>query len=105
MTKKKKIGLILGKGNLAIYCMEQLAHLGYEIVVARLPCSQVKIIKNIDFIDIKYEDINETFCFLKRKKIFELALIGYIERPQIDAEKATPASKNLNESIANPKQR
>ena len=47
MTKKKKIGLILGKGNLAIYCMEQLVHLGYEIVVARLPCNQVKIIKNI----------------------------------------------------------
>ena len=95
MTKKKKIGLILGKGNLAIYCMEQLAHLGYEIVVARLPCSQVKIIKNIDFIDIKYEEINEAFCFLKRKKIFELALIGYIERPQIDAEKATPASQKI----------
>ena len=95
MTKKKKIGLILGKGNLAIYCMEQLAHLGYEIVVARLPCSQVKIIKNIDFIDIKYEEINEAFCFLKRKKISELALIGYIERPQIDAEKATPASQKI----------
>ena len=95
MTKKKKIGLILGKGNLAIYCMEQLAHLGYEIVAARLPCSQVKIIKNIDFIDIKYEEINESFCFLKRKKIFELALIGYIERPQIDAEKATPASQKI----------
>ena len=95
MTKKKKIGLILGKGNLAIYCMEQLAHLGYEIVVARLPCSQVKIIKNIDFIDIKYEEINEAFCFLKRKKIFELALIGYIERPQIDAEKVTPASQKI----------
>ena len=95
MTKKKKIGLILGKGNLAIYCMEQLAHLGYEIVVARLPCSQVKIIKNIDFIDIKYEEINEAFCFLKRKKIFELALIGSIERPQIDAEKVTPASQKI----------
>ena len=95
MTKKKKIGLILGKGNLAIYCMEQLAHLGYEIVVARLPCSQVKIIKNIDFIDIKYEDINEAFCFLKRKKIFELVLIGSIERPQIDAEKVTPASQKI----------
>ena len=95
MTKKKKIGLILGKGNLASYCMKQLAHLGYEIVVARLPCSQVKIIKNIDFIDIKYEEINEAFCFLKRKKIFELALIGYIERPQIDAKKATPASQKI----------
>ena len=95
MTKKKRIGLILGRGNLAIYCMERLAHLGYEIVVARLPCSQVKIIKNIEFIDIKYEEINEAFCFLKRKKIFELALIGYIERPQIDAEKATPASQKI----------
>ena len=48
MTKKKRIGLILGRGNLAIYCMERLAHLGYEITVARLPCSQVKIISNID---------------------------------------------------------
>ncbi len=95
MTKKKRIGLILGGGNLAIYCMEQLAHLGYEIVVARLPCSQVKIMKDIDFIDIKYEEINEVFSFLKRKKIFELALIGYIDRPQIDALKASPASQKI----------
>ena len=75
--------------------MEQLAHLGYEIVVARLPCNQVKIIKNIDFIDIKYEEINEAFSFLKRKKIFEIALIGYIERPQIDALKVSPASQKI----------
>ena len=95
MTKKKRIGLILGRGNLAIYCMERLAHLGYEITVARLPCSQVKIISNIDFIDIKYEEINKAFSFLKRKKIFEIVLIGYIERPQIDALKATPASQKI----------
>ena len=95
MTKKKRIGLILGRGNLAIYCMERLAHLGYEITVARLPCSQVKIISNIDFIDIKYEEINKAFSFLKRKKIFEIVLIGYVDRPQIDALKATPASQKI----------
>ena len=95
MTKKKRIGLILGRGNLAIYCMERLAHLGYEITVARLPCSQVKIISNVDFIDIKYEEINKAFSFLKRKKIFEIVLIGYIDRPQIDALKATPASQKI----------
>ena len=45
MTKKKRIGLILGRGNLAIYCMEQLSLQGYEITIARLPLSQVKIKK------------------------------------------------------------
>ena len=95
MTKKKKIGLILGRGKLAIYCMERLAHLGYEITVARLPCSQVKIINNVDTIDIKYEEINKAFSFLKRKKIFEIVLIGYTDRPQLDAFKATPASQKI----------
>ena len=95
MAKKKRIGLILGRGDLAIYCMERLAHLGYEIIVARLPCSQVKIISNIDFIDLKYEEINKAFSFLKRKKIVEIVLIGYIDRPQIDALKATPASHKI----------
>jgi len=32
---------------------------------------------------------------LKRKKIFEIALMGYIERPQIDALKATRASQKI----------
>ena len=32
---------------------------------------------------------------MKRKKIFEIALIGYIERPQIDALKVTPASQKI----------
>ena len=95
MTKKKKIGLILGSGELATHCMEQLVYLDYDITIARLPCSKVKIKKNIDFIDIKYEQINEAFSFLKRKKIYEIALIGYIERPEINFKKVTLASKKI----------
>ena len=89
MNIKKKIGLILGSGELAIHCMEQLVYLGYEITIARLPCSKIEIKKNIDFIDIKYEQINEAFSFLKRKKIYEIALIGYIERPEINVKKVS----------------
>ena len=32
---------------------------------------------------------------MKRKKIYEIALIGYIERPQIDVENTTPASQKI----------
>lgn len=38
-SKKKKIGLVIGSGDLAIYCVEKLVNLGHEIVVLRLPCS------------------------------------------------------------------
>ena len=93
--KKKKIGLILGSGELAAHCMEQLVYLDYDITIARLPCSKVEIKTNIDFIDIKYEQINEAFSFLKRKKIYEIALIGYIERPEINVKKVTLASKKI----------
>ena len=95
MTDKKKIGLIVGSGDLAIYCLEQLVFLGHEITVVRLPCSKVKVKKNIDFIDIKYEAINEAFSFLKQKGIHELALIGYLERPKIDASNITPGSQKI----------
>ena len=46
-SKKKKIGLIVGSGDLAIYCVEQLVILGHEIVILRLPCSKINIAKNI----------------------------------------------------------
>ena len=75
--------------------MKQLVYLGYEITIARLPCSKIEIRKNIDFIDIKYEQINEAFSFLKRKEIYEIALIGYIERPEINVKEVTLASKKI----------
>ena len=46
MVKKKKIGLFIGSGELASYCVEQLVILGYETTIIRLPCSKVKIKKN-----------------------------------------------------------
>ena len=93
--KKKKIGLIIGSGQLATYCMEQLILLGYDITVARLPCSNLTIKKTIDFIDIKYEKIDEVFSILKSKQIKDLALIGYVERPEIDVSKVTPKSYEI----------
>ena len=95
VIKKKKIGLIIGSGELASYCMEQLVLLGYEITIVRLPCSRVKIKKNIDYIDIKYEEIKEVFSFLKGRNINEIVLIGYMERPEIDTSKLTPDSKKI----------
>ena len=82
-NKKKKIGLVIGSGELATYCMNQLFLLGYETTIVCLPCTQVKIKKNIDCIDLKYEEIDETFSLLKQKKIKEIALIGYMERPEM----------------------
>ena len=64
VSKKKKIGLIIGSGELAVYCMEQLFFLGYEITVLRLPCSKLKLKKNINCIDIIYEEINLAFSYL-----------------------------------------
>ena len=95
VIKKKKIGLILGSGELATYCMEQLILLGYEATIIRLPCSKVKIKKNLDCIDLKYEEINEIFSLLKQRRINDIALIGYMERPIIDFSKVNYGSQIL----------
>ena len=95
IIKKKKIGLIIGSGELATFCMEQLFLLGYQTTVIRLPCSKIKIKKNLDHIDLKYEEINETFSLLKQRQINDIALIGYMERPEIDFSKVNYGSKIL----------
>ena len=95
ISKKKKIGLIVGSGELATYCMEQLLLLGYEITVLRLPCSKLKLKKNINYIDIKYEEISVALSFLKRSNVADIALIGYMERPEIDFFNASTASKKI----------
>lgn len=95
VVKKKKIGLIVGSGELANYCMEQLILLGYELIVVRLPCSKIKIIKNIDCIDAKYEEIDKTFDVLKEKNVHDIALIGYVERPEINIAKVSLGSQKI----------
>ena len=95
VVKKKKIGLIVGSGELANYCMEQLILLGYELIVVRLPCSKIKIIKNIDYIDAKYEEIDKTFNVLKEKNVHDIALIGYVERPEINIAKVSLGSQKI----------
>ena len=95
VIKKKKIGLIVGSGELPTYCMEKLFLLGYETTIVRLPCSKVKLKKNIDRIDLKYEKIDETFLLLKQRQINDIALIGYMERPKIDTSKVNYGSQIL----------
>ena len=95
VVKKKKIGLIVGSGELANYCMEHLILLGYELIVVRLPCSKIKIIKNIDYIDAKYEEIDKTFDLLKEKNVHDIALIGYVERPEINIAKVSLGSQKI----------
>ncbi len=99
VIKKKKIGLIIGSGELATYCIEQLVLLGYEITIVRLPCSKVKIKKNLDRIDLKYEEISETFSLLKQKQINDIALIGYMQRPEIDFSKVNYGSQILLSNV------
>ena len=99
ITKKKKIGLITGSGDLATYCLEQLIILGYETTVIRLPCSKVKIKKNQDHIDLKYEKLSELFSLLKQRQINDIALIGYMERPEIDSSKVTDDSQILLSNV------
>ena len=95
MTSKKKIGLIIGNGDLAIYCMENLEILGHEMVILRLPCSQIKIRRDIKHIDIQYEKIGEALSYLKQNSISDIALIGYLERPMIDVFKASLESQRI----------
>ena len=99
VVKKKKIGLIVGSGELANYCMEQLILLGYELIVVRLPCSKIKIIKNIDCIDAKYEEIDKTFDVLKEKNVHDIALIGYVERPEINISKVSLGSQKILKNV------
>ena len=75
--------------------MEQIVLLGYETTIVRLPCSKVKIKKNLDHIALKYEEINEAFSLLKQRQINEIALIGYMERPDIDSSKVNYRSQIL----------
>lgn len=95
VVKKKKIGLIVGSGELANYCMEQLILQGHELIVVRLPCSKIKIIKNINYIDAKYEEIDKTFDVLKEKNVHDIALIGYVERPEINITKVSLGSQKI----------
>ena len=95
VVKKKKIGLIVGSGELANYCMEQLILKGHELIVVRLPCSKIKIIKNIDYIDAKYEEIDKTFDELKEKNVYDIAVIGYIERPEINIAKVSLGAQKI----------
>ena len=99
VVKKKKIGLIVGSGELANYCMEHLILLGYELIVVRLPCSKIKIIKNIDCIDAKYEEIDKTFDVLKEKNVHDIALIGYVERPEINISKVSLGSQKILKNV------
>ena len=99
MVIKKKIGLVIGSGELANYCMEQLVLLGYELIAVRLPCSKVKMIKSIDYIDVKYEEIDKTFCVLKEKNVHDIALIGYVERPEINISKLSFGSQKILMSV------
>ena len=75
--------------------MEQLILQGYELIVVRLPCSKIKIIKNIDYIDAKYEEIDKTFDVLKEKNVHDIALIGYVERPEINIAKVSLGSQKI----------
>ena len=96
---KKKIGLILGSGQLAGYCVKKLISIGHELVIVRLPCCQLKIKKNLDCFDMKYEEIDNMFDFLKREKITDLVLIGYVKRPYISLSNVTAASQKIINEI------
>ena len=93
--KKKKIGLIIGSGQLAIYCIEQLIFKGYNPTIIRLPCSTIKLEKSVDSFQMKFEEINDMFSFLKKRNIKELALIGYMQRPKIDVSEISFESKRI----------
>jgi len=95
VSKRKKIGLIIGSGDLAVFCMEQLVLLGYELTILRLPCSTIKIKKNIDYVDIFYEQISDALLYLKQNSIRDIVLIGYMKRPVIDILKASPSSQKI----------
>ena len=95
---QKKIGLIIGSGDLAVYCIEKLAFLGHEIIILRLPCSPIKIARDIKYIDIQYERISEALSFLKQHSVSDIAFIGYLERPEIDVSKASADAKNFIQS-------
>ena len=75
--------------------MEQLILQGHELIVVRLPCSKIKIIKNINYIDAKYEEIDKTFDVLKEKNVHDIALIGYVERPEINITKVSLGSQKI----------
>ena len=100
MSRQKKIGLIIGSGDLAVYCMEKLAFLGHEIIILRLPCSPIKIARDIKYIDIQYEKISEALSYLKQNNVSDIALIGYLERPEIDVLKASAESQRILSKVA-----
>ena len=82
--KKNKLGLIIGNGDLAVYCMQQLLSKDYHLSVIRLPCCKINVSKDTECFDMSYEEIDQMFSFLKRNEINNLVIIGYVKRPIIN---------------------
>ncbi len=99
MKENETLGLILGSGDLANFCLKSLVSNGCRLRIIRLPCSDINVSKDEKSFNLEYENIYQAFIYLKAQSINKVVMIGKVIRPQFNLKKFTSKSLEIIEPL------